>query len=1031
MLSLPTVAGPFDPEDFENLVPVDKKLDPAWVESLTARGTRHAYRGGELEHIGMPIGGVCAGQLYLSGDGRLWLWDIFNENRHTSGAGVHYRQPLSTTAPVEQGFALSVVTEDGVVQRRLDRRGFSDVTFYGEYPMGMVRFRDASLPVDVSLEAFSPFIPVNTEESSLPATIMRYTVTNNGPRPAEIALSGWLENAVCLRSGVAAPVVRRNRTVALAGIQLLDCSAEEWPQAARAVPRADIVYADFEATTYEGWRTTGEAFGSGPSAVAEIPAYQGDVQAHGQRTVNSHAAAPGDSVSSKDAATGTLTSPDFVVDRDFINFRMGGGAHRERTCMNLLVDDRVVLSATGQNDNRMTPRTWDVRRWAGRTAQLQVVDNERGGWGNIGVDQIIFSDRPQVLPPPLAQQPDYGTMGLVLFDSPLPKSRTEGAATVAADELPAAAFLSTDDREIAEATGEAHRPLIGALQRGCTLAPGESTVVTFAVVWCFPNAQLNEFSTPVGRYYATRFANAQDVAVFLAEHLDRLYEQTRLWHDTWYDSTLPFWFLDRTFVNTSILATTTCYRFRNGRFYGWEGVGCCAGTCLHVWQYAQAVGRVFPELERITRERVDFGVSFQPATGVIGYRGPEVAMHAAADGQAGTILRAYREHQMSPDDQFLRRTWPRIKRSIEWLMELDSDRDGVLDQPQYNTLDDAWYGEVAWISSLYVAALRAGEAMAREMDDRPFQERVSQLAARGRDAIGERLFNGEFFIHRGDPDRPQSPGSYGGCEIDQVFGQSYAFQVGLGRVLDPQKVRTALQSLWRYNYTPDVGPYRTAFPKGRWYALAGEGGLLMCTFPKGDADALEKGNPGFAAYFNECMTGFEYQVAGHMLWERMVTEGLAITRTIHDRYHPLRRNPFNEIECGDHYARAMASFGVYLAACGYRYHGPRGFLAFAPRITPEDFRCAFTVAEGWGTFTQQIQGKRQNATLGLRYGTLRLEEFSLELGHGIAPTNVEVNPDFHDESMAMEWHVEDGQLKIRFAAPVQVTAGQTIKMVIE
>ena len=93
---------------------------------------------------------------------------------------------------------------------------------------------------------------------------------------------------------------------------------------------------------------------------------------------------------------------------------------------------------------------------------------------------------------------------------------------------------------------------------------------------------------------------------------------------------------------------------------------------------------------------------------------------------------------------------------------------------------------------------------------------------------------------------------------------------------------------------------------------------------------------GFDYYFNECMNGFEYQAAGHMIWEGMVQEGLAVTRAIHDRYHPSRRNPWNEVECGDHYARSMASYGVFLAACGYEYHGPKRHLAFAPRLSPRE-----------------------------------------------------------------------------------------------
>ncbi len=184
-----------------------------------------------------------------------------------------------------------------------------------------------------------------------------------------------------------------------------------------------------------------------------------------------------------------------------------------------------------------------------------------------------------------------------------------------------------------------------------------------------------------------------------------------------------------------------------------------------------------------------------------------------------------------------------------------------------------------------------------------------------------------------------------------------------------------------------MGPFRAKNKPGRWYAMAGEGGLLMCTWPKGDAARVQT---GCDSYFNECMTGFEYQVAGHMIWEGMVQEGLAIVRTIHDRYHASRRNPWNEVECGDHYARAMASYGVFLAACGYEYHGPKGHLAFAPRLSPETFRAAFTTAEGWGSFAQQCQAAEQRETIELRWGKLRLKSLAFALVGKAAPTQVRV-----------------------------------------
>ena len=265
--------------------------------------------------------------------------------------------------------------------------------------------------------------------------------------------------------------------------------------------------------------------------------------------------------------------------------------------------------------------------------------------------------------------------------------------------------------------------------------------------------------------------------------------------------------------------------------------------------------------------------------------------------------------------------------------------------------------------------------------DAAFAAKWRTIFDTGRKNLVADLFDGEYFINRVDPKHLAAINSGTGCEIDQVFAQSWAFQVGLPRVLPEQETLSALKSLWRYNFTPDVGPYREVNKPGRWYAMPGEAGMLMCTFPRTDWDftkASGSGNKTFAGYFNECMNGFEYQVAGHMIWEGMVMEGLAVTRAVHERYHASRRNPWNEVECGDHYARSMASYGVYLAACGFEYDGPKAHIGFAPKLTPENFKCAFTSAEGWGSLSQKAEGGKRTAEIAVRWGNLKLKTIALE-----------------------------------------------------
>jgi uncharacterized protein (DUF608 family) len=999
------MAGPFTEDDFAQLVPADKKLSEDWVRSLYERGEPEWFAGEELHHIGMAIGGICCGHVYLGGDGRLWHWDIFNQSIRTGSE--HYRSPMEVRSAVDLGFAIRTEVEGQVQTRTLDGQGFGDVRFRGAYPLGRVEYADKESPVAVSLQAFSPFAPLDVDRSSLPLTVMRYTVRNTSQQAVACRLAGGLTNPVLLDTGSPGEAELVNTIHRGKGATSVLCTAEPVAEAEPQAPRPDIVFDDFESEKYENWSVEGTAFGEGPITASRMPAYQGDVGAHGKKLVNSHNTRQGEDVRGGDAHTGAMLSKPFAIQRRYVNFLIGGGANQGQTCMNLLVDGKAVASASGQNHNQLRPGSFDVRGLEGQTARLQIVDQVSGGWGNIGVDRIVFSDRPARPSGPVDERPDFGDMTLAVLDD--------------SEAVLVSAGIGDDPQAgVAHPLDTARGPIgagpKGTVGKSFTLSPGEETTISIAVAWRFANVKLPPVGS--GHYYAERFSSSLAAVEFLAERYDELYRQTKLWHDTWYDSTLPYWLLDRTFVNVSTLATGTCLRVGGGRFWGWEGVRCCAGTCSHVWHYAQAAGRVFPELERITRENVDYGLAFHE-DGRIDYRG-EFGTREAIDGQCGTILRVLREHQMSPDDAFLRRIWPRVRQSIEYLIAQDGDSNGVLEGAQYNTLDAAWYGPISWISSLYLAALRAGAAMAGELGDPAFADRCGAIADRGARQIVEQLFNGEYFYQRRDPEHPEAFGAGIGCHIDQVFGQGWAHQVGLPRVLPKEQTVTALESLWRYNFTPDVGPYRERYPTGRWYAMPGEAGLIMCTFPKGGEREARGDKPthGFAGYFNECMNGFEYQAAGHMIAEGLVEEGLAVGRAIHDRYHASRRNPYNEIECGDHYARSMASFGVYVSVCGFQHHGPQGQIGFAPKVSPANFKAAFVAAEGWGTFQQALEDHQHTARLQVRFGRVRLRTISLAVGPGALPEKVRVT--LGDQPLAATLDIDSQKALVQLAGDTVV-----------
>jgi len=927
----------------DHFVPADKHLPADWVQGLLERGATPVYRGKALETIGMPIGGIAAGQVYLLGDGRLGVWQIFNKHINTGYGKTNYARRIPAT-PIQQGFAVTMHDDGGASQTRtLDRQGFADVSFVGQYPIGIVRYQDKACPVKLETEAFSPFIPLNAKDSALPATLFHITAENASDRTVKVSIAGWLENAVCFHSASEVSGLRQSRYAAEKGRLLIVHTALEDPKRDKQVRRPPIVLADFEGTDYGDWKVTGQAFGKAP-AKGTLPKQQKVAGFLGTGLVNTFLGG--------DEPRGTLTSPTFKITRKYLNVLVGGGRHPDKTCVNLVVDGKVVRTAMGENNERLKWRSWNTEALAGAEARIDIVDRQSASWGHINVDQIELSDERREGPSgPIDRLADHGTMVLTSAGpagkAPSQRMVLRGKTGRALDIRPQKPDPYPMSRS--QTTVMKTRPI--------KLARGAKHTWTFVLAWHFPNHQH-------GRRYATRFADASAVAHYVLDHHDRLTADTREWRDTYYDSTLPIWLLDRLGSTLSTLATGTCQWWGNGRFWAWEGVGCCAGTCTHVWNYQHALARLFPELERSTREMQDFGAGFNAKTGLVGFRSNRAY---AADGQCGTVLKAYREHLMSPDDGFLKRNWPRIKKALEYSIQRDKNDDGLIEDSQHNTYDINFHGPNTFVGSLYLAALRAGEEMAKRVGDHPFATRARRIYQRGRRLSIERLWNGEYFVQVVDLKEHPKHQYADGCLSDQLFGQGWAHQLGLGTIYPIDHVRKALRSVWKYNWAPDVGPQNKVHPPERVFADPGEAGLFICTWPK----SKHLGKNG-VRYRNEVWTGIEYQVAGHMVAERMVTEGLAIVRAIHDRYHPLKRNPYNEVECGDHYARAMASWGVLTALAGYEYDGPRGHLGFVPKLTPRHFRSAFTTAEGWGTFEQERDGGTQQERIQVRWGSLRL-----------------------------------------------------------
>lgn len=542
---------------------------------------------------------------------------------------------------------------------------------------------------------------------------------------------------------------------------------------------------------------------------------------------------------------------------------------------------------------------------------------------------------------------------------------------------------------------------IGALALHSNLKPGQAVRLPVVIAWHFPNYQKPigwgedpSVEQPIWRnYYATVWRDAWDVARYTLRQRPRLEGESRAFQEALFSSSLPAHVIDAVASQAAILKTTTCLRLSDGTFWAFEGSlnssGCCPGTCTHVWNYAQTLAYLFPALERSSREadyRYDLAedghMTFRMPLplGTPGGR----SYHAAADGQHGSIMRAYREWLISGDDGFLKRIWPAMKKAMAYTWRYwDADRDGVMEGVQHNTYDIEFWGPNSMLGSYYLGALRAMEEIAVRLGEADLAAEYRRLFESGRAWLDRELFNGDYYeqrVNRQAPRDPEGPAAatgaggeplyqYGpGCLSDQLIGEWYATMLGLGHLLDPGHVRKTLASIFRHNWIEDL--YSHHNPQ-RIYAVDDEKGLILCSWPRG-------GRPADPFYYSdEIWTGIEYQVASHLIYEGMVDEGLAIVRAARERHDGRRRNPWNEFECGHHYARAMSSYALLLALSGFRYSAPEQRLAFGPRLHEQGFNCFWGVGSGWGTYTQRIRKNRATAAIAARYGSLTLREVEL------------------------------------------------------
>ena len=889
---------------------------------LYAFDLQHEYTGKDLMTIAFPVGGLATGNITLGGRGDIRELEIFN-------------RPAKGESPDMTFFSIWVREEGkSAVARILERRlippyvgwmgfprnqlagvpRFEEAVFRGEYPFAYLTLMDETVPVDVHLEAFNPYIPLYPDESGIPGAVFNWRIANPTDSRISVSVAFSMQN----------PIKTKDKD---------------------------------ENLNYGG----------------NVNQYIDDGTFRGIKMATSRAG------------------------RDDLEY------------------GNIAFVTTEQNVDVQT-------RWY------------RGGWWD---NAHMFWD-------------DFSDDGHIqrVTDTEESEDRRSDAATL---------LVSFD------------------------LEPGQEKVIPYYLTWYFPNREnyWNREEEVKGKrfknYYATQFNDAWDAAGYLIKNIAYLTQKTRRFHDLIFNSTYPWYVIDAVSANMSALKTNVVIRDEMGRFYGWEGLtddaGCCMGTCTHVWNYEQTLASLFPSMERSMRE-----IAFLNDTFDNGYQtfrtlfppGPYWwKVHPATDGQMGNIIRVYREWKYSGDTDWLRKMWPKVRAALEfawkgigdgdsipeWQKEgmrrpWDPNQDGVMEGQQHNTYDIDFYGPNTMVGSLYLGALKAASEMASAMGEKKKAKEYLQLFRKGSKKYDTLLWNGEYYIQKVDvmdgleiPERLVSPekecddpecqckaspggkknalekGSpmpkyqYGeGCLSDQLLGQYLSFVTGLGYVLESGHVNQAMLSIFKYNFRNGLSRFANV---QRVYALNDEDGLLLCSWPRGNRPALP------FVYSDEVWTGIEYQVAASLIYSGHIDEGLTIVNAVRDRHRGFNRNPWDEFECGHHYARALASWAVLLALSGFQYDGVTHTMAFSPQVQRDDFQTFWSTGSGWGEF----RIKNKEIHLKVDHGNLKINRFGISKDCGFKQvTSVLLN----SENMRAKSIKDDAFVSADFTVTLEMGTGDIL-----
>jgi len=984
------------------------------------------YDVNHLRRIALPLGGIGTGTISLGGRGDLRDWEIVNRPAKGFIPSIgNYNAPF---------FVLWTKNADGKTAGRLlegpidktDYEGahgcpvlnhglprFSQCSFAVAYPLGQVFMKDPQIPISVRLEAFNPLVPCDEEASGIPAVILRYVLINNSKSKIQAAVCGTIPNFIGCDGTTARLEDNRNswrKGKRISGIFMhsrgMEKDSPQWGNMALVTTtRGKITYrtnwleSSWGNPLLDFWDDFME-----DGMLEDRPVPEDKVLAY---------APPASLAVNIDISPYSEKPVTFMITWYFPNrmpwvIPLSGKKEKNITPFINIMDVSDFLPMEKKNIRNLSFPVVTKMKWEKKVFKGDMCDLHNEISSRQARDEIVFFKTS------FRCSSSMHLNALLGYDGPV-KLWLDGREIFSDDSgtnpaVPDEARIGFGKcnkgvHEIIVALGTNKGKAWGIFLRLERVGLTKDEKISGKYDMPQLNIKLYCCEAPdksliVGNWYAKRYKDAWHVAEETARKLNELEVKTVKFVSSFCKSDLPESVKEAALFNVSTLRTQTVFRTADGNIFGWEGcserAGCCHGSCTHVWNYEQATPFLFGDLAWRMRE-VEFNHSVDMETGLMSFRvglplnNAREFKYAAADGQMGCLMKLYRDWKLSGNDKMLRKLWPFAKKAMEfcWIKGgWDADMDGIMEGCQHNTMDVEYFGPNPQMQSWYLGALRAMECMAEYLGDIEFAEKCRMLFEHGAGWMDEHLFNGEYYEHKIKPPSSEMEIAEGlrvgmgsidleepalqlgaGCLVDQLAGQYMAHVCGLGYLLDRKNVKKTLESVFKYNFKKN---FYSHFNNMRSFVLGDESALLMATYPKG-----RRPKQPFP-YYNEVMTGFEYTAAAGMIYEDMMEKGLTCVKAIRDRYDGCKRNPFDEAECGHHYARAMASWALILAMTGFHYDAKKGIISFARPSGKKRVKWFWSTGYGWGTVLLYVDWNEIQVEINVEYGKLAVKAVEIQ-----------------------------------------------------